>query len=142
MILDITEILDNIYICVFSINSESVLLLASVKYMLCSHFTKNCIFCTFWRLKTLVLWRENVQKSSFIFAFILSKKPQNWFHETFITQEWLVVESCLTPWWITYLMLYPLLIYPSFQLTNLGLKCLCEALYKIYMISMKYNAII
>ena len=40
---------------VLSMNSESVLLLALVKYMLCSHFTQNCIFCTFWRLKILVL---------------------------------------------------------------------------------------
>ena len=70
-ILDMSEILDNIYIWVFSINSESVLLLALVKYMLCSHFTQNCIFCTF--------WRKNCWKSSYICVFILSKKQCNWF---------------------------------------------------------------
>ena len=40
-IMDMSEILDNIYISVFSMNSESVLLLALVKYMLCSHFIQN-----------------------------------------------------------------------------------------------------
>ena len=39
-----SEILDNIYISVFLVNSEGVLLLAFVKYMLYSHFTQNCIF--------------------------------------------------------------------------------------------------
>ena len=38
------EILDSIYIWVFLVNSESVLLLAFVKYMSYSHFTENCIF--------------------------------------------------------------------------------------------------
>ena len=134
--------MDNIYIWVFLVNIESVLLLALVKYMLCSHFTQNCIFCTFWRLKILVLWRKNVEN---LFLFVHLFCPKNGridFTKTFITQEWLVGESCPTSRWITCLMLYPLLIYPSFQLTNFGLKCLYEALYKIYMISMKYNTII
>ena len=38
-----SEILYNIYIWVFLVNIESVLLLALVRYMLCSHFTQNCI---------------------------------------------------------------------------------------------------
>ena len=38
-ILDMSEILDIICICVLLINIESGLLLALVKYMLCSHFT-------------------------------------------------------------------------------------------------------
>ena len=38
-----SEILDNIYIWVFLVNTESVLLLALVKYILCSHVTQNCI---------------------------------------------------------------------------------------------------
>ena len=71
-ILDMSQILGNIYIWVFSINSESVLLLALVKYMLCSHFTQIFIFCTFWMLKVLVLY---------ICVFILSKKRCNWFHK-------------------------------------------------------------
>ena len=39
-----SKILDNINIWLFLVNSESALLLASVKYMLRSHFTQNCIF--------------------------------------------------------------------------------------------------
>ena len=103
-----SKILDNIYIWVFLVNSESVLLLALVKYMLCSHFTQNCIFCTFWRLKILVLWRKIVEN---LLIFVYSFCPKNGaidFTKTFITQEWLVVESCPTPLWIAFLMLYRL----------------------------------
>ena len=48
------EILDNIYIWVFLVNSESVLFLAFVKYMLYSHLlkTKNCIFFYFLEAKS------------------------------------------------------------------------------------------
>ena len=54
-ILDMSKILDNIYILVFIVNRESVLLLTFVKYILYSHCTEHCIFCNFWRLKTHVL---------------------------------------------------------------------------------------
>ena len=104
-ILDMSEILDNIYISVFSINSESALLLTLIKYMLCSHFTQNCIFCTFWRLKIVVLWRIIVE---ILLIFVYLFCPKNGamdFTKSFITQEWLVVESCPTPRWITFLML-------------------------------------
>ena len=103
-----SEVLDNIYIWVFLVNIESVLLLALVKYMLCSHFTQNCIFCTFWRLKILVLWRKIVE-NLLIFVYLFC--PKNGaidFTKTFITQEWLVVENCPTPRWIAFLMLYRL----------------------------------
>ena len=103
-----SEILDNIYIWVFLVNIESVLLLALVKYMLCSHFTQNCIFCTFWRLKILVLWRKIVE-NLLIFVYLFC--PKNGaidFTETLITQERLVVESCPTPRWIAFLMFYRL----------------------------------
>ena len=46
-ILDISEILDNIYVWVFSVNGKRVLLSTLVKYMLCSHFTQNRIFLYF-----------------------------------------------------------------------------------------------
>ena len=68
-----SEILDNIYISVFSINSESVLLLALVKYMLCGHFTQNCIFFTFWRLKILVLWQK-IAENLLIFVCLFFPK--------------------------------------------------------------------
>ena len=103
-----SEILDNIYIWVFLVNSESVLLLALVKYMLCSHFTQNCIFCTFWRLKILVLWQKIVQNLLIFVYLFCPKNSTTDFTKTFITQEWLVVESCPTHCWIAFLMLYRL----------------------------------
>ena len=105
-ILDMSQILGNIYIWVFSINSESVLLLPLVKYMLCTHFTQNYIFWTFWRLKILVLcW--TIVENLLIFVYLYCPKIGAIdFTKTFITQEWLVVESCPTPRWITFLMLY------------------------------------
>ena len=126
-----SEILDNIYIWVFLVNIESVLLLALVKYMLCSHFTQNCIFCTFWRLKILVLWRKLVE-NLLIFVYLFC--PKNGaidFTKTFITQEWFVVESCPNPRWISFLMLYRFGVQYtlSFQWTNFGLKCLLCATY-------------
>ena len=42
-----SKILDSIYIWVFLGNSESVLLLALVKYIFGSHYIQNCVFCTF-----------------------------------------------------------------------------------------------
>ena len=76
--------------------------------MLCSHFTQNCIFYTFWRLKILVLWRKLVE-NLLIFVYLFC--PKNGaidFTKTFITQEWLVVESCPAHCWIAFLMLYQL----------------------------------
>ena len=46
-----SKILKNIYIWVFLVNSESVVLLAFVKYMLYSHCTKNYIFLYFLETK-------------------------------------------------------------------------------------------
>ena len=105
-ILDMAEILDNIYIWVFSINSENVLLLALVKYILCSYFTKNCIFRTSWRLKILYLWRKIIENPLILVYLFCPKIGVTDFTKTFITQEWLFVESCPTPRWITFLMLY------------------------------------
>ena len=90
----------------FLVNIESVMRLALVKYMLCSHFTQNCILY-FLEAKNPYFETKNCWKSSYICVFILSKKRRN-FTKTFITQEWLVVESCPTPRWIAFLMLYRL----------------------------------
>ena len=117
-----SEILDNISIWVFSINSESVLLLALVKYMLCSHFTQNCIFCTFWRLKILVLWRKIVQNFLIFVLFILSKKQYNWFYKN-LHNSGMVGGRKLPDPSLNYISIdaqYTL----SLQLTNFGLKCL------------------
>ena len=82
-----SEILGNIYIWVFSINGESVLLLALVEYMLRSHFTQNCIFCTFWRLKILALWRRIVENLRlFVYLFCAENDAIN-FTKALITQN-------------------------------------------------------
>ena len=103
-----SEIFDNIYIWVFLVITESALLLALVRYMLCSHFTQNCILLYFLEAKNPYFVTKIYWKSSCICVFILSKKQRNWFHKNLHTQEWLVVESCPTPRWITFLMLYRL----------------------------------
>ena len=72
------------------------------------HCTRNYILCTFWRLKTLVLLLKIVQN---ILIFVHLFFPNNSAidpRKTSITQERLVVESCPTPCWITFLMLYRL----------------------------------
>ena len=100
--------MDNIYIWVFLVNIESVLLLALVKYMLCSHFTQNCTLLYFLEAKNPIL-RRNIVENLLIFVYLFC--PKNGavdFTKTFITQEWLVVESCPTSRWITFLMLYRL----------------------------------
>ena len=100
-----SEILDNISIWVFLANIESILLLALVKYMLCSHFTQNCIFCTFWRLKIFVLWQKIVENLHIFVYLFCPKNGAIDFTKTLITQERLVVESCPIPRWIAFLML-------------------------------------
>ena len=74
-----SEILDNIYIWVFLVNIESVLLLALVKYMLCSHFTQNCILLYFLEAKNPYFVTKNCWKFSYVCVFILSKKRRNCF---------------------------------------------------------------
>ena len=76
--MNMSEILDNIYIWVFLVNNESVLRLALVKYMLCSHFTQNCILLYFLEAKNPYFVTKNCWKSC---VFILSKKQLNWFHK-------------------------------------------------------------
>ena len=105
-ILDMSEIFDNIYIWVFLLNIESALLLAWVKHMFCSHFTQNCILLYYLEAKTPYFVMKNCSKSSYICVFNLSKKRRNCFHK--IRHKWLVVESCPTPPWIAFLMLYRL----------------------------------
>ena len=75
------KILDNIYIWVFLVNIESVLLLALVRYMLCSHFTQNCILLYFLEAKTPYFVTKSCWKFSYICVFILSKKRREWFHK-------------------------------------------------------------
>ena len=82
-ILDLSEILDNIYIWVFLVNSESVLLLTFVKHMLYSHCTENCIYSYFLETKIPCFMTKNCSKSSYICVFTLSKKKHNLFYKNF-----------------------------------------------------------
>ena len=88
-ILDMSEVLENIYIWVFSA--------AVLKIM---------FFYTFWRLKALVLWRKMVQNLLIFVYLFCSKNNAIDSRKTSITQERLVVESFPTPRWITFLMPY------------------------------------
>ena len=69
-----SEILDNIHIWVLLVNSECVLLLAVVKYTLCSHFTQNCIF--FLSLKIVALWQKIVENFLYLCIYFLQKMAQ------------------------------------------------------------------
>ena len=124
--MDISEILDNIYIWMFLVNSESVLLLALVKYMLCSQFTQNCIFLYFLEAKNPYFVMKNCWKSSYICVFILSKKRRNWFHKN-LHNSGMVGRRKLPDPSLNHIfnalsigVQYTL----SFQWTNFGLKCL------------------
>ena len=90
------KILDNIYNWMFLVNIKSALLLALVKYRLCSHFTQNCILFYFFEAKNPYFVTKIVENLFFVYLFC----PKNVaidFTKTFITQEWLVLESCPTP---------------------------------------------
>ena len=108
-----SKVLGNIHVWVFLVNSESVLLLALVKYMLYNHFTQNCIFLYFSEAKSPCFVTKNRWKSSYICVFILSKKRPNRFrkkhHSSGIFDRGnLPVETCPTPRWITFLIFYRL----------------------------------
>ena len=89
-----------------NISIDRFLLVAVVKYILSqiySHCIQNCTFWYFMEIvETFVFWRKYFQ-SLLIFMFFFIPKPV-----ISITQEWLVVESCVTPQWITFLMFYRL----------------------------------
>ena len=127
-ILDMSEILDNIYISVFLVNIESVLLLALVRYILYSHFTQNCILLYFLEAKNPYFVTKNCWKSSYICAFILSKKRRNWFHKNPHNLRTVRRRKLPDPSLnrifnalsngVQYML--------SFQWTNFGLKCLLK----------------
>ena len=78
-----SEIVDNIYIWVFLIKIESVLLLALVQFMLCSHFTQNCILSYFFEAKNPFFCDKKLLKIFLYFciyfvqktALLTSQKP-------------------------------------------------------------------
>ena len=74
-----SEILDNIYILVFLVNIESDLLLALVKYMLCSHFTQNYFIVLFWGKKSLFCNKKLLKIWYLCIYFV--QKTAHWFHK-------------------------------------------------------------
>ena len=76
-----SEILYSIYIWLFLVNTEGLLLLALVRYMSCSHFTQNCILLYFLEAKNPYFVTKNCWKSFYICVFIFSKKRCIWFHK-------------------------------------------------------------
>ena len=87
---------------------------------------KSVFLCTFWRLKMLVLWQKIVE-NVVIFVYLFCRKNHAMdFTKTFITQEWLVVESCPTIRWIVFSIFYRLVYTIGFYFiwTKFGLKCL------------------
>ena len=123
-----SEILDNIFLWVFSIKSESILLLALVKYMFCSHFTQNCILFYFLEAKNPYFVTKNCWKSSYICVFILSKKRRNWFHKNLHNSGMVGRRKLPDPSLnrIFNALLIGVQYTLSFQWTNFGLKCLLE----------------
>ena len=105
--LDMSEILDNIYIWVLLLNSKSILLLSFVKYTLYSHCTQNCIFYIFGG-QNLLLCDKNLQYLLIIAHSFSPKSSRNFYRKISITQELLVIESFPTPYSIPFLIHYRL----------------------------------
>ena len=121
-----SEILDNIYIWVFLVNSESVLLLAFVNYMLYIDFAQNCIFLYILGAKNPCFATKNLSKPSCICVFILPQKQHNWsdknLHNLGMVGRRKLPDPSLNHIFnaLSIGVQYTL----SFQLTNFGLKCL------------------
>ena len=101
--------MDNIYI-------DSLLLVAFAKYILSqiySHFIQNGTFQYFWRLWKLLFFEKNIIEILLYFYLFIQKAI------TSMTEKYLVVESCPTPQWITFLMFYRLLYNILSYLNNM-----------------------
>ena len=124
-----SEIFDNIYIWVFLVITESVLLLALVRYMFCSHFTQNCILLYFLEAKNRYFVTKICWKSSYNCVFILSKKRCNWFHKNTHNSGTVGRRKLPDPSLnrICNALSNGVQYMLSFQWTNFGLKCLILA---------------
>ena len=107
----ITEILDNIYIWVFLVNSECVKCLSFLKYMLYSHCT-HCTHCThksffflyFLEAKRSCFVTKNHSEFFIYLRIYFVQKTVKFILEK--PQEWLFAESCPTPHWIAILYIH------------------------------------
>ena len=141
-ILDMSEIFDNIYILVFLVNIESVLLLALVRYLLCSHFTQTRILLYSLEAKNPYFETKNCWKSSYICVFILSKKRRNWFHKSPHNSRAVgrikLPDTSLNH--IFNALSIGVQYMLSFQWTNFGLKCLMLMVKKLLEHFIKKNS--
>ena len=108
------------------VNMESVLLLALIKYMLCSYLTQNSILLYFLEAKNPYFETKRCWKSSCIYVFILSKKWRNWFHKNLHNSGmvgcWKLPDPSLNR--IFNALSIGVQCTLSFQRTDFGLKCL------------------
>ena len=124
-----SQILDNIYIWVFLVNSKSVVHLALVKYMLFSHFTQNYIFLYFFEAKNPCFVTKNCWKSFYLCVFTLSRKRRNWFTKNLHNSGLAGLKKQPNPSLnhifnvLSTRVQYTL----SFQRTNFGLMCLLHS---------------
>ena len=82
-------------------------------------------FSTFSRLWKLVFWWKFFQNLILVFSFYLENNRTS-SRKNSITQKWLVIESCPTPRWVTFLI-FGRLVYHinlSFEWLDFGLKYL------------------
>ena len=80
---------------------------------------KTVFICTFWRVKTLLLWKKIIQNLPIFVYLFCPKKSTTGSRKTSKTQKWLVVETCLIPRWIAFLMPYRLVYNIRFHFNEL-----------------------
>ena len=113
--MDMSKIFGTIYTLGLLVNSESVLLLTFVKFMLYSHSTQNCIFSYFLEIKN----------PCFVTTVLFCPK-NNWFyknlHNSGMTGRRKLSDPSLNC--IFNVLSIGVQYMFSFQWTNFGLKCL------------------
>ena len=120
-----SEILGNIY-------TDRALLIAFVKHILsqlCSHWYSELNFLAhFGNVKTFVFLTKFFLK---ILVFFIWKTAELVLEKSFITREWLAIESCLTPHVITlYVLLIGLQYTLSIEWPDFGLEYLVKVMPK------------
>ena len=99
---------------------------------------RNYFFLCFSEAINLALRRKNVQNLIFVYLFF-PKNSTTDYRKTFITLEWLTVDTCATPLWITFLMFYRLVCNTNLLISinyiwsfeKIFSKTICEYVLKI-----------
>ena len=121
-----SEIFNNIHIWVFLVNSESVLRIAFVKYMLFSDCTENCTFLFYFlEASNLCFVTKNYSKFSYICVLTLSQQ-RNWFLKSFHNSETVGRRKLTVPLLNRIFNALSIGVQYTFlfQWINIGLKCL------------------